>query len=961
MQEEILKLWEETGVFKESIRQRPKDNSYSFYDGPPFVTGIPHYATLLPSIAKDIIPRFQTMKGKRVRRVWGWDCHGLPAETQVEKKLGIKSKKDIEELGVDKFVSACRDYVSDVSSEWHWYVNHIGRWVDMKGAYRTMDRDYMESVIWIFKQLYEKDFIYEGVRSSLYCPRCATPLSKFEITMDEGFYREVEDPAVTVKFKERGRNRYFLAWTTTPWTLPANRALAVDPEVEYVEAIADDGQKVVLARTAYERYKDRLQEITSEFEGKELVGLKYEPLFPYGPRGDNDFQVYPASFVTTEEGTGVVHIAPAFGQDDFDLGQKEGLSVFVTVNEEGMISSELPPWRGVYYKEADPGIVDRLSARGLLFDKGAIKHSYPFCYRCETPLIYRAQRAWYMRLDGLRSRLLQENEAVNWVPEHFKQGRFAYNLRTAPDWCLSRSRYWGTPLPVWKCAACGRVQVKGSVEEIERASGKKVADLHRPDIDEITWDCSCTGRMVRVKEVLDVWFESASMPAAQRHFPFENRREFKDSFPADFVVEYTGQLRGWFYYLHVIAGAMWQSPAFRNAVVTGVMKGDDGRKMSKSYNNYPDPKEIIKKYGGETLRLYFMSSPIMYGEDMSVSEDDMTDHYRKTMLILWNSYRYFLTYADLHKFEPTGREGGRHTLDMWIAGQVEQLAEKIDIALSRYDYVTAARAVRPVVEDLSNWYIRRSRSRFVAGDKQALRTLYDVLVRLSGVLAPLLPFSAEAMYQHLVVGLNKKVPLSVHLTDWQPADKKVIEETRQLRRLMRTAQEYAYAGLADRVKRGVGKVRQPLRGMKVHRRKGEAELPEEIAELVREEVNVGELAYIEEPSEGMESYSLGGRPPVAVEVDCVITPDLWRKGVAREVVRRGQVLRRQAGYTLNDRIILLFSTEDEQLRRAFKEHRNEITSALQADKVEEASGEKQTGGYFEVDGRGTHLGVVKVS
>ncbi|RLA83795.1 MAG: isoleucine--tRNA ligase, partial [Deltaproteobacteria bacterium] len=528
MQEEILRFWKENDIFRKSIEQRSEDNRYSFYDGPPFITGIPHYATLLPSIAKDIVPRFQTMKGKRVRRVWGWDCHGLPAETKVEEKLGIKSKREIEEMGIGKFIGVCRDYVSEVSSEWRWYVDHIGRWVDMDNAYRTMDLDYMETVIWIFKQLYEKGLIYEGMRSSLYCPRCATPLSKFEVTMDDGFYRDVEDTAVTVKFKVLKEDRYLLAWTTTPWTLPGNRALAVDKEAQYVEIKTGEGERVVVAEAAYERDDSFSGEIVKRLKGEELVGLKYEPLYEYGPRNDNDFKVYAAQFVTMEEGTGIVHVAPAFGEDDLRLGQEMGLSVFVSVDGEGRVTEEVPEYQGKYYKKTNELILAELNSRSLIFSESKITHSYPFCYRCETALIYKAQKAWYMRIDGLREQLIKSNKDINWVPDHFGEGRFDYNLRTAPDWCLSRSRYWGTPIPVWKCEGCGQIEVLGSIKEIEEKSGQRVADLHRPDIDDVGWGCSCGEKMVRVPEILDVWFESGAMPYAEWHYPFENEKEFKE-------------------------------------------------------------------------------------------------------------------------------------------------------------------------------------------------------------------------------------------------------------------------------------------------------------------------------------------------------------------------------------------------------------------------------------------------
>lgn len=955
MQEEILRGWRQQRIFEQSVEQRPADKRYSFYDGPPFITGIPHYATLLPSIAKDVIPRFKTMQGYRVRRVWGWDCHGLPAETKVEKELGIKSKKDIEKLGIDKFVAACREYVSHVSQEWPWYIDHIGRWVDMEGAYRTMDLPYMESVLWVFKELYDKGLVYQGLRSSLYCTRCATPLSKFEITMDDGFYREVADPAVALKFKLKDKESYLLAWTTTPWTLPGNRALAVNEEATYVEVKTPEREIVILGANAFERAPEKYGQEVRRLPAQELVGLSYEPLYEFGEATAADFKVYAAAFVSTEEGTGIVHVAPAFGEDDFSLGQAQELTMTVQLDEEGHFLPDTGPFSGLFYKKVNKLVIEDLTERGRLFANETIVHSYPFCYRCETPLIYKAQEAWYLKIDALRQELLETNEDINWVPPHFKQGRFKHNLETAPDWSLSRSRYWGTPLPIWRCEECQKIEVMGSVAEIEAKSGQPITDLHRPNIDAVTWAHSCGGAMRRIPEVFDVWFESGSMPYGERHYPFENKEEFRASFPADFVVEYTGQLRGWFYYLHVLANALFQSPAFKNVVVTGVMKGNDGRKMSKSFGNYPDPKATIQKYGGEALRLYFMSSPIMMGEDMNVTEEDLQDHYRKTLMIVWNSYQYFVTYANRHDFTPAGKKSG-HILDQWLVAQVEQLAATVEDGLNQYDYVTATRAIRPFVEGLSTWYIRRSRARFVAGDTEALETLYAVLVRFAAVAAPILPFTAESMYLNLVLNVTPQALASVHLTDWQEADRPIIADSQDLLTAMKKIQALAHIGQSLRQEAKLP-VRQALPEFQVQAG-DDTGIPAELAALLADELNVKQVKTVPALAIG-EKWLAREENGVTAALNIEVTAELKEEGLAREIIRHGQVLRRKAGYALEDRISLLVVTDSEEIKEVLAQHKDMIRSVLQAGQILTDKTATDVTVEVKVGGHMVSLGVVR--
>lgn len=917
MQEEVLAFWEKNNIFERSISERPETNTYSFYDGPPFITGTPHYATLLPSIAKDIIPRFKTMKGYRVPRLWGWDCHGLPAETKVEKKLELRSKRDIEELGIGKFIDACREYVSEVSSEWPWYIQHIGRWADMKNAYKTMDLTYMESVIHVFKDLYEKDFIYKGTRSSLYCTRCTTPLSKFEITMDDGFYRDVQDQSVAIKFKLTDRQTYLLAWTTTPWTLPSNAGIAINPEEQYAE-VQHENTHYILSEKAVEKFFGTDVSIVKTLQGTELVGLSYEPLYTFFPSKPADYKIYPADFVTGDDGTGIVHIAPGFGENDFNLGKEKGLSIFVSVDDEGKCIKELEPWKGVYYKKTNSLIIEDLRARNLLFKEETISHSYPFCYRCETALIYKAQDAWYLNVAKIRDQLIETNKDINWVPPHFKEGRFEYNLKNAPDWCLSRSRYWGSPIPVWECADCGTKQVIGSIAELEQLSKQSVTELHRPDIDRVVLPCtSCTGTAHRVKEVLDCWFESGSMPYAQSHYPFEHKEFFEKNFPSDFIIEYTGQLRGWFYYLHVLSNALKNSISFKNVVVTGVIKGTDGRKMSKSFGNYPDPKLTIEKYGGEALRLYFMSSPIMKGDDLDMREDDIKEQHRKVMLILWNSYKYFVTYANANNWTPNKNQAkSTHILDTWIEGRLETMIQAIDEGLEGYDYPKATRAIRPFVEDFSTWYIRISRDRLASGDTEALQSMYDVLVRFTIAVAPILPFISETMYQNLVRTIDTESPDSVHLCMWSEAKLDVIKNTERVHQKMEELRALSTLAHSIRSEANIS-LRQPL--AKIFVQATHITTDDEYAELLKQEVNAKEIAF-EIPADTSAKSADG----LSVALDTNLTDELMQEGTQRELVRAIQNFRKEKGLEVEQIIALSYFTEDDSIKHILENKKTEI-------------------------------------
>ena len=961
-EEQVLKLWQDRQIFTKSLEQTAKGDVFSFYDGPPFITGTPHYGTLLPTIAKDVIPRYQTMKGKYVRRIWGWDTHGLPAENQVEKQLGLKVKTDIEKLGIDKFIAECRKYVQTSSEAWKWYVDHIGRWVDMENAYRTDSLEYMESVMWVFKQLYEKDLIYRGRRTSLYCPRCATPLSKFEVTMDEDSYRDVEDPAVTVAFRMLGDEIYLLAWTTTPWTLPANLALAVDKDAEYVK-VTDGKKQCILAHEALPRYSDCDFEILETFKGRKLIGEQYEPLYSFLPVNEElDYKIYDADFVTMTEGTGIVHVAPGFGEDDSKLGEKIGLSVHETINDEGHFIDAVKPWAGQYYKKANPSISADLTTRGLMFKEATAVHSYPHCWRCATPLIYKAQVSWYMKLDPIREQLLKQNKNINWTPKHFGDKRFAYNIANAPDWSLSRTRYWGSPIPVWETED-GEIFVPGSIAELEKMSGQKITDLHRPAIDEVVLTLPGGKKAHRVKEVLDVWFESGSMPYAQDHYPFASKEVFERHFPTDFIIEYTGQLRGWFYYLHVLANALKGENAFKNVVVTGVLMGNDGRKMSKSYGNYPDPRQTIEKYGAESLRLYFMGSKIMSGEDPAISEDDIRD-YSRLLGVLHNSLQYYLTYASAHKFSPAvsntvfgasrttsghgaevveaseeERESRAHAgerglvpgggithgvlLDRWILLRLAELKRDYSLALDRFDLAASTQTIRPFIEDLSTWYIRRSRERFVAGDKNALSTLRYVLFEFAKTVAPTLPFSAETIYQAL--GGEKE---SVHLESYPIVEADIADEGNILDGMI------AVREIASTVHmiRSDAKIplRQPLSRLTISSLETIA-ADDELVEILQQEANVEEVVF---DSVGDKSVAVGNGK---IELDTALTPELKAEGHFREILRQLQSARKQAGLIVGQKAALKYFTRDDEIEELFTGRVEEIKQYISLRSLEKVA------------------------
>jgi isoleucyl-tRNA synthetase len=840
-EEAVLERWREDGTFERSLAQRADAPLYAFDDGPPFATGLPHYGHILTSYVKDVVPRYFTMRGYRVPRRWGWDCHGLPVEYEVEKELGLSGPADIAALGLGRFTEACRALVLRYATEWERIVTRLGRWVDFKDAYRTMDRSYMDSVLWAFHRLHELGLVYEGQKVVPYCCRCQTPLSNFEARLDDA-YRPRTDLSCTVKFRLSGDpSTSFLAWTTTPWTLPANVALAVNPDIDYAECESADGEHVWLAVSAATRLKTRSGPLRV-VKGRELLGQSYTPVFPYFASLPGAFVVLSAAFVSDSEGTGIVHLAPAFGEDDEAVCRSAGLSGPQPVAPNGTFTSEVPEFQGVSVFDASPRVVRHLADRGLVYDRADHLHPYPHCWRCDSPLIYRGVGSWFVRVTALKEQLLANNQAINWVPDHVRDGRFGQWLDNARDWAVSRNRFWGAPIPVWRCEGCAETLVIGSAAELEARAGRPVADLHRPYIDSVALPCNrCGSTMRRVPEVLDCWFESGAMPFAQLHYPFENTDTFRATCPADFIVEYVAQTRGWFYTLHVLSTALFHTPAFRHAVCHGVVLGTDGRKMSKRLRNYPDPMDLVSQHGSDALRVALLSSPVVRGADVRFDEEAVRDAARRFVVPLWNAFHYFTTYARLDHFEPTGTLAGASALDRYLLHETDSLRDTLESAMSGYDFGAAYDAIERYIETLSKWYLRLSRSRAWATDDslekracyETLHLALDTTVRL---LAPFMPFVTDALYQ----SIGNKV--SVHLADWPAAqldwrDHELADEMRSVRIVVTLARHV-------RERLGISH-RHPLPALYVSG--VETRIVVRHAELLEQEVNVKLVAPLTEP------------------------------------------------------------------------------------------------------------------
>lgn len=955
-EKDLVRHWQDNKTFEKSVDQRPESERYVFYDGPPFITGVPHHGTLLSSIAKDVVPRYWTMQGKRVERVWGWDCHGLPAEVFTEKKLGIQDRRDIgTKISLEEYILTCRENMVQTGSLWEDTIDRIGRWVDFKGAYKTMDKDYMESVWWAFKELFDAGKIYEGERVLLYCTRDATPLSKAEVTMDAGNYKDVSDPSVYVKFQlkdwqENGQPVYMLAWTTTPWTLPANTAVAVGPEATYALVRMGSGEHFILLKdlvakvlTDEKHQPVEYEVLRDDIQGSELIGLEYEPLFEH--RGQNAHKVWEYPTLSTEEGTGIVHLAPAYGEEDYQLSKEKGFPFVSIIDENGFYSEG--DWKGQNVWEANKPIAKELQARGVVWKIEYVMHSYPHCHRCGTRLMYRAHPSWFMDIDGQRQLMLEENENINWFPPHIKHGRFQKNVEQAPDWNLSRDRFWATAMPVWRGVdkdGTLHTKVVGSYAELKELSGEELADYHRPWVDDIEFDLDGV-HYTRIDKVMDCWFESGSMPFAQLHYPFENKEKFEATFPGDFIVEYVGQVRAWFYYVHAVNVALFGHNAYKNVITTGIVAGNDGRKMSKQYGNYTDPNELMDTYSADSLRFLLMSSPLMSGEDFALKDKEVADVARKLSMV-WNMYDFFTLYAEVDGWEWDGKfedplEALTNPLDRWIVSRVHELNREVSENMNGYDIPSAMKPLLPFLDDASNWYVRRSRRRFWkseddADKNDAYKTLHYVLLMLAHVMAPFTPFLAEELFLKLTGG---GLGESVHLRDWPLSGKVDTDILHDMSFIRSVINE----GLSQRAAGGV-KVRQPLSTASVIVRAevqaAHLEKVPELMEIVRDELNVKKVVVKLSPhakeikeKNFQELWETREDHGDWVELDLVITPELKREGLIREVIRQVQNARKQAGLNVDDRIKLELVTHDAELEQAIDEHTDTIAAETLASEL----------------------------
>ena len=909
----LIEFWKKNQTFEKSIEQRDIDNSYVFYDGPPFITGMPHHGTLLSSVTKDAVPRFWTMRGKRVERRWGWDCHGLPAENFVEKQLGITDRREIgTKWPLATYIEKAKASMVANSEAWESTIERIGRWVDFRGAYRTMDKNYMESVWWAFKTLYEKGLIFEGRKVLMYDTKFSTPVSKAEVTMDNDAYQEVTDPSVFVKFKVVSEGElqgaYLLAWTTTPWTLPANLVLAVNEKLTYGLYQVGEDKIVTLKKTADEVFEGEF-EFLKDINGTELVGLEYQPLmenFSREERKKDTYHVLTAEYVSDEDGTGIVHIAPAYGEADYDLALAHEVDFVDLLDEQGYYVEAAEKWlmdlgvrktdeNGIELWAANKIIAKMLLEKGIVYRIKYIKHEYPFNPRSKQRIIYRAFPSWFFNVTDSKTMLISENEKINWFPEYLKHGRFEKNIEAAPDWNLSRDRFFATAMPVWK-GDKGSVKVVGSYDELYELSGVRLEDYHRPWVDEIEFEIDGE-HFKRIDKVLDCWFESGSMPFAQLHYPFENREKFEKNYPADFIVEYVGQVRAWFYYVHVVNTALFSDIAYKNVITTGTLAGNDGRKMSKSLGNYTDPNLLMDQYSADSLRFLMLSSPVLAGEDFSLIDKDVSDVARKLSMI-WNVYDFFTMYAEVDGFDSEQAMAVSefvNPLDIWLVSRVHQVRNQITEGMEAYNIPAALSSVLEFIDDMSNWFVRRSRRRFWKSEDdqdklEAYSTLYYVLIYLAKIMAPFTPFLAEELYQKMTGAgvVNSEIPESVHLLDWPEAG--VIDEA-VLTQMAKT-REIITAGLAERMKKTESevqiKVRQPLAKLIYAGEK----LDDFYEQIIMEEVNVKSVEHGE-----------------ALVLDKTLTPELLEEGKIRELIRFVQAARKKAGLNVDDRIRLMVSME----------------------------------------------------
>jgi isoleucyl-tRNA synthetase len=944
MEEAVLAKWQAEQTFQKSLENRKDGPVFSFYDGPPFANGLPHFGHSLVTSIKDSLGRYKTMRGYYVERRNGWDCHGLPVEFAIEKQFGVSGKKQILDLGLEKFNAACRESIFTYKGDWEDFFGRIGRWTDTKRAYATLDRTYTESVWWTMQQIHQKGLLYKGFKSMPYCPRCETPLSNFEL--NEGYQDDISDPSLFVKFKLVDQDAYLLGWTTTPWSLPGNAAIAVNPEEQYVyvELADEQGQSEVLIlgkkRLSAVLKDESTYRVLKEVEGTELVGLRYEPLFVVdaAQKSSDLYKVWPAPFVSIEDGTGVLHVAPAFGEDDLKLGQENNLPVLSTVNASGHMVSGIgfEEAEGLFFKKADRPVIEYLTQRGMVFAAETFKHTYPFCYRCDSPLFYYAINTWFIRVSEIRDQLLTTAKEINWTPSHIKDGRFGKWLAGARDWAVSRNRYWGAPMPVWaNVDDADDYIVVGSIDELRELAGKDVNldDLHRPFIDDVTFVKD--GKTYRrIEEVIDCWFESGSMPIAQQHYPFENQDVFEKSFPADYIGEGLDQTRLWFYVQHVISTILFNKPAYKNVLVNGMIMAADGQKLSKRLKNYPPVEDVFATEGADTLRLYLLSSNQAVSADyMRFSRDGLKDLSRNVVGTLQNSYRFFKMYADIDKWQHTGElvePTSTNVLDNWMLARVNQTITEVTQAADDYRLAHAINPIFDLIDDMSNWYIRRSRRRFWKseddGDKaQAYKVLHYTLVRTVQLLAPWAPFVSDHIYRELMGGA------SVHLSDWPaagPVNSQLLDD-------MQAVRDVIAEGLKQRADYKI-KVRQPLATLTV------PAIPEAYYDVVAEEVNVKQVVAGD-----------------AVVLDTALTDELRAEGMMRDLVRHIQNLRKNAGLQVDDRIVLCVASDEPLVQQAVAAFGDTIKRETLA--LELTDQQQEHAATVQVDGASVTLSLAKKS
>ena len=1017
VENETLDFWASDHTFQASIDQRDAGtngvNEYVFYDGPPFANGLPHYGHLLTGFVKDAVPRYQTMQGKRVERRFGWDCHGLPAEAEAERQLEISGRQAITDFGIEKFNDYCKESVLRYTSDWERYVTRQARWVDFANDYKTLDVSYMESVMWAFKTLWDKGLIYEGFRVLPYSWALETPLSNTETRMDDA-YKQVQDPALTVAFVlETGES--LLAWTTTPWTLPSNLALAVAPDVSYVR-VRHNGTVYILAEARLGAYEKELEgaEVLDSVLGSVLVGRTYTPMFLYFADQPGAFRIIAGDFVTTEDGTGVVHLAPGFGEDDQRVCSDNGIGLVVPVDSRGLFTSEVPEYEGMLVFDANPMIIRELKSRGVVLRHETYDHAYPHCWRTGKPLIYKAVSSWFVNVTAVKERMVALNEEITWVPDHLQHGSFGKWLENARDWTISRNRFWGSPIPVWRSddPAYPRIDVYGSLADLERDFGVTVTELHRPVVDDLVRpnpdDPTGKSMMRRVPEVLDCWFESGSMPFAQVHYPFENQEWFDQHYPGDFIVEYIGQTRGWFYTLHVLATALFDRPAFSTCVSHGIVLGDDGAKMSKSLRNYPDPMKVFDTYGADAMRWYLLSSSILRGSDFAVTEEGIRDTVRQVMLPLWNSWYFLSLYANAESMTGEVRYDSTNVLDRYVFSKLKRLIEDTTVSMDQYDIFNACQQVRTFLDVLTNWYIRRSRDRFWKGDKEAIDTLHTVLQVLTRIAAPLLPLTTEKIYKELTG------ERSVHLEDWPDAS--IVPSDDELEKVMDQVRDVCSTTLSLR-KVHSRRVRLPLGELTVASPLANA--LESFVSIITDEVNVHKVTLTTElgqvakhelqlipaalgPRLGANTqkvivavkkgdWSINGDVVIAggvalephefqvklvaasgdtetiassaladgqgiVLLNIELTDALLAEGAARDIVRMVQQARREAGLAVSDRIVLTLGLP-ELLQSQVSQFEAYIASETLAQRIDWAQGLDPTG---DLDGNPVHIGVDQV-